>query len=140
VPIYPVAIHDTDKIIVVYLDHRRMRNKQIYTDEAARTWWMAELKRLSELDTRGKANEVRRGQIASTGPISERRPHLVPREPRLFTSEQFLPIGPRISLGNLLTGTLNFGAKKAQRLLMLGYTDTLLSIEAYGTIDSHSTG
>jgi hypothetical protein len=49
---------------------------------------------------------------------------------------QFLPIAPSRSVGNLLTGTLNFGAKKARKLLTLGYIDTLLFIEAYAKLDS----
>ena len=89
VPIYPVAIHNPDRIIVVYLDYKRLRNKWLYSDEAARTRGMAEFKALSELDTRGKANEIRRQQIARDGPIREQGPNLVPMEPRLFTIQQF---------------------------------------------------
>jgi len=137
VPIYPVAIHKVDRIIVVYLDHRLTRNKWFYRDEAARTWWMAELKAWSELDTRQRANATRQNYIKEHGPIGGERPKLIPLEPWLLVSEQFLPIAPRASVGNLLTGTLNFTAKKARRLLKLGYSDALLWIEGYAKFESN---
>ncbi len=136
VPIYPVAAHKPDRIFVVYLNHRLTRNNWLYTDEAARTWWMAEHKALSELVTRQQANAVRQHYIAKHGPVGHEKPRLIPLEPRLISREQFLPIVPNVSLGNLLTGTLNFTTKKARRLLMLGYRDTLLWIEAYAKYEN----
>ena len=137
VPIYPVAMHHPDWIIVVYLDSRVADDKGFYAHEAARTWWMAESKARSELDTRRKANQVRRRQIERHGPIGEdSKPNLIPLEPRLLTPQQFLFIVPSESLGNLFTGTLNFSAKKARRLLGLGYKDGLLWIESFAKHNS----
>jgi len=42
-----------------------------------------------------------------------------------FSRCRFIAIIPSAHLGNLFTGTLNFTAKKARRLMVLGYKDTL---------------
>jgi len=138
VPIYPIAAHKVDRVIVVYLGNELNASESLYTDEAARTWWMAELVAWSELDTRAKANAVRRNHIKKNGPIGEKRPNLIPLEPRLLRPEQFVPILPMARLGNFLTGTLNFSGEKARRLLKRGYRDTLLWIQAFATLQAAS--
>jgi len=138
VPIYPVAMHHPDRIFVIYLDHKLARKEGFYTSEAARCWSMAEFIALSKLDTRQKANAVRHALIERNGPIGTKKPHVVALEPRLLISEQFLPIVPSQFLGNLLTGTLNFSATKARRLLSLGYGDTLVWIENKARDDRES--
>jgi predicted acylesterase/phospholipase RssA len=46
-----------------------------------------------------------------------------------ITQWRFFPIIPSTSLGNLITGTMNFTVCKARRLIEMGYRDTLLTIQ-----------
>jgi len=72
-----------------------------------------------------------------------RRRGLNPEEPHRFRKKAFLPyrsvkgwpsrivqIAPRQRLGGVLSGTMNFRAKYARRLLAQGYRDALTVIEA----------
>jgi hypothetical protein len=122
-------LHRPDRIVVTYLDHKAARKKDFFAYEAERIAWMAEFSALSRLATRREANRVRQEQITIFGSINEGS-QLTALERRLLREEQFLPIVPNVSLGNFFTGTLNFGAGNARRLLKLGYKDTLLWIEA----------
>jgi hypothetical protein len=128
-PIFPVLTHKPDAVIVIYLDYAQTRNQNLWSDEAARTWWMAEYY-FRTLLTREKAGEARKRHIDAHGPIKKGRgvPTLLPEEP-VFRREQFLPITPSQPLGGLFCGTLNFSSKKARMLMALGYRDTLLKFE-----------
>ncbi len=48
-----------------------------------------------------------------------------------FYGLELIPIIPSKSLGNFITGTLNFTTRKANRLISEGYEDTLNQIRAW---------
>ena len=129
IPIFPALLHKPDMLIVLYLDHAFTQDQDLWTSEAARTWWMTE-KFYQTLQNRQKAEATRRDYILKHGRITAgaKRPTLAPVGP-YFSAAQFLPVTPSIPLGGLLCGTMNFSARKARRLIALGFCDTLLAIE-----------
>jgi Patatin-like phospholipase len=129
IPIFPTLLHKPDMLIVLYLDHAFAQNQYLWVDEAARTWWMTEKFYLT-LQDRQKAEATRREYILKHGRIvaGAERPKLAPEAP-YFSKAQFLPVTPSMPLGGLFGGTMNFSARKARRLMALGYRDTLRVIE-----------
>ena len=133
IPIFPALLHKPDTLIVLYLDHAFTQDRDLWVNEAARTWWMTE-KFYQTLQDRQKAEATRRDYLLKHGQIvaGTKRPTLAPEGP-YFSAKQFLPVTPSIPLGGLLCGTMNFSARKARGLIALGYRDTLLAIERAAT-------
>jgi|GEM_PF-4114994 len=133
IPILPALFHKPELLIVLYLDHKFTQDPHLWESETARTWWMRE-KFQRTLQDRQKAEATRRDYLLRHGAITTgaRKPTLT-AEGLYFSAAQFLPVTPSMPLGGLLSGTMNFSARKARRLIALGFQDTLLAIERAAT-------
>jgi Patatin-like phospholipase len=126
-PIFGLVGAQTRSIIIVYLDHRMNRVLELYkrlhfgqffsNDQVLWT-------RSSGLRSR-EAPRLR--EIARRRGGDERWESIED----WFHGVELIPIIPSKSLGNFVTGTLNFTTRKANRLIAEGYEDTLNQIRTW---------
>ena len=128
-PILPIlAIKDpiVKKIVVVFLE-KPSRVEQFLDDESARISALSN--RL--LRYRTPTDQTILGYFLQVAAVESGQvqitPTTFPEDP--LTVPQDFVIVPSQSLGNFVTGTMNFSAHKARQLMWLGYWDTLKIIQ-----------
>jgi predicted acylesterase/phospholipase RssA len=105
-PLLGVFKEKPDVVIVIYLDHRfgRVTAQRLKEKEILRIREIADLKKHDqERDVKGEVDAW-------------------------CASLEFIPVIPSQSLGNFLTGTLDFSSAGALSRIEMGYRDTLLQI------------
>jgi hypothetical protein len=154
-PIPNALVQTPDVIIVIYLDHRLSRTPDLGLSERQRIWTVSEYMAKAFITEYEIATKIRGkwrhallrefsrrqepGGWASRGsdPFPDRdlmRPTVLPENNPVsesFTRAAFVPVVPSRRLEwfpKLHSGTLNFWAWKARRLVALGYEDTLQQV------------
>ncbi len=152
-PIFATLDYSPDAILVIYLDHKLACRDDLRKREELRLWRVAERIGRGCLTEHSVAEGIRKKwqyalQVAYSrqedpygwasrinDPFPDRdlhQPTVVPRQNpfgETFAQAEFIPIIPSQKLGGILCGTLNFGQRKARRLVALGYEDTLRQIQ-----------
>lgn len=103
-PLLPVLRQGAKSVVVVYLDV-----KQAAADSA----------------TRVRTSEQAAAQARPLGGV-----RALPTPPLPPTKVSLLRIVPSVSLGSMLSGTLNFHPARASQLIRLGYADTVEALES----------
>lgn len=124
-PIFGLAGVQTRSIIVIYLDHRMNRVLDLYK----RSHFGMFFSKDQALWTRSSG--LRSREVPRLREIARRRGEKWEDFEGWFYGVELIPIIPSKSLGNFITGTLNFTTRKANRLMAEGYEDTLNQIRAW---------
>jgi hypothetical protein len=121
-PIQPVL--DADGFVVIYLHSHPDKRNLIETESVRVHEILDQLPPMSEKDAACAAALWLVGQEGVEGGDKATEDEAEQR-----VAKPILAIVPSQNLGNLLTGTMNFSARKARRLMWLGYWDTLGTLE-----------
>jgi predicted acylesterase/phospholipase RssA len=124
-PILGVANVPTKMLIVVYLDHRMERVFDRY-----RKWGFGVFF-LNGQALWSRSSALKAREAPRLAKIATRRGEDWEVFRSWFYGLELVPIIPRASLGNFITGTLNFTTKKANALMAMGYEDTLRQLKRW---------
>jgi predicted acylesterase/phospholipase RssA len=124
-PILGIANSPTTKVIVVYLDHRMERLLERY-----RRWGFG-MFRANDGPAWTRSSALQAREARRLAELATRRGENWEDFRAWFYAAELIPIIPIRSLGNFLTGTLNFTAAKANRLVADGYADTLRQLRSW---------
>jgi predicted acylesterase/phospholipase RssA len=133
-PVLPLIDVGCDIIVVIHLSHTGKYGKEDISTAEGMNQRISLLRRdiaLADESQKSFDSYIKKYGETINGITVPRDTANRPPEAIAQSLPNILHIVPSMSIGGFITGTLNFSARKARKLITLGYEDTLNVFEAY---------